>query len=549
MLCFRHTLNHPRPSKLLIALCCALSCLSVRRLEANEKPNIVLILADDMGVGDVKCFGKDLSRAETPHIDRLAREGMMFTDAHAPVAHCIPTRVAIMTGRYKFRFQGPKKFGPWGFLYPQFPPNHLTLAEILGQSGYYSGYIGKWHLGLEMATTDRQPQGPGNVDFTQPIRQGPNDRGFDESFILPGSLDMYPYVFARNQKWQGKVTAQKGWSAFNRVGPAEKDFEDYKVLDTFSTEAEKFIAAQSKTESPFFLFVALTAPHTPTSPSPKFRGKSKLGLYGDFLMETDDCVGRVLRALRETGADQNTLVLFTSDHGAANYAGNIAKATHAQHKSMEKLGHHSNGRFRGHKFSAYEGGTRVPLVARWPGKTPASSECKQIVGLNDLLATVADVTDTKIYSDAAPDSFSFGNLLLTPHAKPNREFMICRSSNAFTIRQGDWKLCLCPGSGCGGTWGNEPKRMGAWKKAVEQWGRSPTKNEIRKPVFCQLFNLRSDPEERHDLSSKFPDKINELGALLDKVIASGRSTPGPRLKNDRTFSPIQDVPRFVFSSN
>ena len=226
--------------------------------------------------------------------------------------------------------------------------------------GYHCAYIGKWHLGLEMKTVDGKNQGPGNVDYSKPFGQGPIDRGFDESFILPGSLDMYPYVFARNQMWVGNVGSKKGWSAFNRVGPAADDFEDFKVLDQFSTQAEHYIERRSRSRDPFFLYFSLTSPHTPTSPSPKFRGRSQLGLYGDFIMETDDCVGRILQALKNHGFDQNTVVVFTSDHGAASYAGNIAKATVSQHKMMQKLGHFSSGNYRGFKFSAYEGGTRIP---------------------------------------------------------------------------------------------------------------------------------------------------------------------------------------------
>jgi arylsulfatase A-like enzyme len=517
----------------------------------HARPNIVYIMADDMGLGDVKCFGKDKSKAETPNIDTLSRDGMMFTDAHAPVAHCIPTRIAIMTGRYAFRFKPPTPSGPWGFLNPRFAKTQHTIGSMLQSVGYHTGYVGKWHLGVTMQTTDGKNQGPKNVDYTKPLAQGPNDHGFDDSFILPGSLDMFPYVFAKNHHWVGPVNSKKGWSAFNRIGPAADDFEDYKVLDTFSTEAESFLADRAKARTdgesePFFLYFSLTAPHTPTSPSPKFRGKSKLGLYGDFLMETDDCVGRILKALDRHKLAENTLVVFTSDHGAAAYAGNIAKATANQFEIMQALGHFSSGIYRGFKFSAYEGGTRIPLIVRWPNKIKPASQCRSVVGLHDMMATFAEVADVRLDERHAPDSFSFVNTLTNPAKNAERESLICRSTNHFTIRKGDWKLLLCPGSGCGGNYGNSPRRNDAWKDAVKQFGRSPKRSEIRQAPFCQLFNLKNDPTESKNLAAEHQAKVNELSAILDSAMANGRTTPGKKLKNDRQFNPSNDVPKFVW---
>ena len=229
----------------------------------GARPNIVYMMADDLGIGDVKCYGGDRCQIETPALDSLARDGMMFTDAHAAASVCVPPRMGIMTGRYAWRFQSPRESGPWGFLNPRIPTDHFTVGKMLQKLGYRTGYIGKWHLGTLMQTRDGKNQGLTNVDHDRPLRIGPGDYGFDYSFILPGSLDMYPYVFARNGRFVGNVTAQKGWSAFNRVGPAEEDFEDYKVLDTFAGEAEEFIARQATEagsgDKPFFLYFALTA--------------------------------------------------------------------------------------------------------------------------------------------------------------------------------------------------------------------------------------------------------------------------------------------------
>jgi len=517
------------------------SVSSVRR-----PPNIIYIMADDMGVGDVKCFGGNRSQAETPHIDRMAQEGRMFTDAHAPVAHCIPTRLAIMTGRYAFRFQPPKPSGPWGFLNPRMSRNQKTLGTMLQSAGYHTGYVGKWHLGVTMATTDGKNQGPDNVDYQKAISDGPNDVGFDESFILPASLDMYPYAFLRNQRWVGRVTAQKGWSAFNRVGPAAEDFEDDKVLDTFSTEAESFLARRAvEKNKPFFLYFALTAPHTPTSPGSAFRGKSRLGLYGDFLMETDDCVGRILKSLVQHGIDKETLVVFTSDHGAAAYAGNIAKATPRQFESMQKLGHYSSGIYRGFKFSAYEGGTRVPLIIRWPGNIQPGSSESGLVALQDMMATFSQLANVPPSDLDFPDSISFENLLFGNSAS-KRASLICRSTHHFTVRQGDWKLLLCPGSGCAGNYGNSPPRNLAWQTAIQQFGRKPVRAEIRQAPFCQLFHLGKDPTETTNLAEKNPEIVQRLGQILDLGIQNGRTTQGPVLANDRVFNPNNDVPKFVW---
>jgi len=312
----------------------------------NPPPNVVFILADDLGIGDVGCYGGDLCAIDTPHIDALAAEGIRFTDAHVTASICGPTRRAIMTGRYNWRFGPTIGSGPWGFVGPRPGTEDFTLAKMLRRAGYRSAFVGKWHLGTLMTTTDGKVQGPGNVDYSQPLRLGPVEFGFDESFILPGSLDMYPYAFVRNNVWQGEITARKGWSAFNRIGPAEKDFEDHEVLETFYREAEAFLEQQSE-ENPFFLFLSLTAPHTPTSPGVAWKGRSALGVYGDFVMEVDHAVERVLGALEEKDLAEDTLVLFTSDHGAAPYAGNILAATPGQIRRLEARGHDANGPFRG----------------------------------------------------------------------------------------------------------------------------------------------------------------------------------------------------------
>ncbi|NQT87647.1 arylsulfatase, partial [bacterium] len=506
------------------------------------RPNIVFILADDLGIGDVECYGRARCRIDTPNIDALATGGVRFTSAYVNASVCVPTRMAIMTGRYPWRFGRPQPGGAWGFLGPRFDTKTFTLGRMFQAAGYRAGYVGKWHLGTVMTTKDGKVQNERNVDYTKPLEVGPPQYGFDDSFILPGSLDMYPYAYARNNVWQGEVTAQKGWSAFNRVGPAEKDFQDHEVLETFYREAESFIGKQ-KAGKPFFLFLALTGPHTPISPGKAWQGKSKLGVYGDFVMEVDHAVERVLDALKKKGVYENTLVLFASDHGPAPYAGNILKATPGQIHLLEKKGHYPSGPHRGYKFSVYEGGLHVPLIAHWPGAIRPGGQCEALVGLNDLMATFAEVAGG---TQDSPDSISFAKLLRDPKAAGARQNLVMQSIGPFVVRDGDWKLALCPGSGSHGRLGNEPKSDDAWRGALKQFGKAPTWKALSQPPFVQLFNVANDVHEDHNLAAKHPERVAEMVALLRKQVHEGRSTPGPKLANDRKAVNVnQRLPDFV----
>lgn len=519
---------------------------------AIDKPNIVFILADDLGIGDVRCYGGERCLIDTPNIDRLARRGLRFTDAHPNASFCGPTRRALMTGRYPWRFGPTVGSGPWGFVGPRPNTETFTLGKLLKRAGYQTGYVGKWHLGTTMTTLDGKSQGLNNVDFTKPLKYGPVQFGFDESFILPGSLDMYPYAFARNNAWQGDVTAEKGWSAFNRVGPAEKDFQDHEVLETFYSKAESYIEQQSA-DKPFFLFLSLTAPHTPTSPGVQWQGKSSLGVYGDFVMEVDHSVERVMTALKAKGLEENTLIMFSSDHGPAPYAGNILKATPAQIQQLEAKGHHSNGPHRGYKFSVYEGGLRVPLIAHWPGVIADNRTCDALIGLNDFMATFAELTGTEIDEDEAPDSISFAKLLRSPDAAGTRQNLIMESVTSFVIRDGNWKLCLCPGSGVPAAspnaFGNVPSPENAWRDALDTFSGKPGVSDRLAAPFVQLFDLSNDPNEDSNLAGKNPEQVNRMVTLLKTQIENGRSTPGPKLKNDKNVNLVNPkdkrLPKFV----
>jgi len=532
----------PRYLLLVFALC-ALPFAA----DAKRPPNIVFILADDLGYGDIEAFGGDHCNIDTPHFDALCAQGMRFTDAHVTNSVCVPSRTSIMTGRYAFRFGPGEKGGPWGFCGLRFPPTRHTLGKMFRRAGYATGYVGKWHLGTKMVTRDGGVQNSANTDFTKPIKIGVPQYGFDESFILPGSLDMFPYVFARNNQWVGKVTTERGWSAFNRIGPAADEFEDYKVLGTFCDEAEKYISARAKNKKPFFLYLALTAPHTPTSPSPEFEGKSRIGIYGDFVMNTDNCIGRVVTALEKAGITGNTLLIATSDHGPGHYSGKLRKATANQMQEMEKDGHRPNGPWRGYKFSVFEGGNRVPFAAKWPGTIPAGTTCDSLISTTDLMATWAEASGAKLADDQAPDSISFLPLLKNPDAKPTRTTMVVQGTRGNALRDGKWKLALCPGSGSAGPFFTEPETEQAWKAAIAAFGRNPANHEeLEQPPFLQLYNLADDPGETNNLAAKHTDRVKQMITSLRDIIESGRSTSGPKLENDRNMKVFHPVPGFVW---
>lgn len=537
-----------------LILCVALAIFATCDAQggrAADRPNIVFILADDLGYGDVKAFGGSKCNVDTPHFDQLCADGMKFTNAHVTDSVCVPSRTSIMTGRYAFRFGGPEPGGPWGFAGLRFPTTQHTLGRMFQSGDYTTGYVGKWHLGTRMATKDGKVQGPANTDFTKTIQVGPDDYGFDNCFFLPGSLDMFPYAFIRGKEWQGSVTAEKGWSAFNRVGPAAEDFVDTEVLPTLSREAGRFIREQAGSEQPFFLFVALTAPHTPTSPEAEFEGKSRIGIYGDFVMNTDACIGRIRQQLRESGFSQDTMVIVSSDHGPGHYSGRNRKATANQMQEMEKAGHFATGPWRGYKFSAYEGGLRVPLAAVWPGVVKPGSTSEALIGLNDLMATWAEILGVKRLPEQAPDSVSFLPVLKDP-TRESRTSLVTRGTRANALHEKTvdgqhWKLILGPGSGSSGRFCSEPKSEVAWNRAIEIFGRKPKNHdELVHPAFVQLFNLKNDPGESNDVSAQNMDRVKDMIKRYETIIDKGRSTSGPKLSNERKVKPFQPPP-FVWS--
>jgi len=460
-------------------------------VEKLDLPNIVLILADDLGYGDLHCYNKH-SKIPTPNLDRLAAQSMRFTDAHTPCAVCTPTRYGLLTGRYCWR-TSLKRGVLNGYSPFLIEPKRLTVASLLKQHGYVTAGIGKWHLGLGKEA---------KTAYSKPLRPGPRSVGFDWYFGIPASLDMPPYVFIENEGVTEAPTAtiegrklnhQEG--DFWRAGAIAPHFKHIDVLPILTTKALDFIRKQSAAK-PFFLYFALTAPHTPWMPTAEFLGKSQAGRYGDFVVQVDASVGRVLQALEDGKLSDNTLVIFTSDNGAPWTPEDIAT-----------WGHRANGDLRGQKADIWEGGHRVPFLVRWPGHIAAGSTSKELICLTDVLATLAAVVGAKLPDEAGEDSYNILPVLRGAKLdKPIREAIVHHSGDGtFAIRQGPWKLALALGS----------------------HGFSAPRDIKPKPGEAQgqLYNLDDDPREQNNLWLQKPEIVQRLTTLLEKYKRQGHSRP------------------------
>ncbi len=427
---------------------------------ASSQPNIVLILADDMGPGEPSHAGGIIP---PPTLDRMANEGMRFTDAHTTSSVCTPTRYGILTGRYNWRSRLKRSVLFRATDKALMDPKRLNLPSFLQKAGYHTACIGKWHLGADFAKAPKNPKpdkskrdASWQVDYSKPFKNGPVDVGFDEAFFILSSLDMAPYVYLRNNRAISLPTVNKGfphneYNKFRRTGASAADFEASDCLADWASESCAYIKrrAAGKKKKPFFLYLPLTSPHTPITPGPKFKGKyPQYSWYADFMAETDWVVGQVLEQLNESGVDDNTMIIFTSDNGFAPYV-KIPK--------MIAAGYRPSGSFRGAKATIYEGGHRVPFLVRWPGKVKAGSVIPTTICTTDFFATFAELLGKQddIPDNAAEDSFSFFPCL-GGAKEPIRPFTIHHSiSGVFAIRKGDWKLIL--NKGAGGGWG------GSWE--------------------------------------------------------------------------------------
>jgi len=469
---------------------CALGAAPFAMAAARTPPNIVYVLADDLGWGDLDCYNAD-SAIPTPYANRFATQGVRFTDMHSPSSVCTPTMYGILTGRYCWR-SSLKQGVLQGYSPSLIEPGRLTVPAMLKQRGYYTAGVGKWHLGLG----DRE-----RTDYTQPLHPGPVDRGFDYYYGIPSSLDFEPYLYFENDRAVEQPTAttpgatQPPRGVFWRAGAIAPHFEFPQVLPTLTAKATSIIRERAAQKQPFFLYFAMPAPHTPWVPIPPFLGRSKAGLYGDFVAQVDDSFGQVLAAIEQAKIANNTLVIFTSDNGA-----------HWTPEDKAAWPHRANANWRGMKADIWDAGHRIPFLARWPGHVKPGTVSSQLGCLTDLMATLADVVQFPLPHDAGEDSYDLFPALTGQARRPIREAVVHHSNQGmFSIRQGTWKLEL--GLGSGGF--SAPAKI------------EPTPGGPQ----GQLYDLAQDPGETTNVYQQHPEIVGRLTALLERYQREGRSRP------------------------
>ncbi|MFT5523987.1 MAG: arylsulfatase A [Pirellulaceae bacterium] len=471
--------------KSLFPLIAIFVALLPKMVWAAEKPNIVYIICDDLGYGDVQCLAPATSKIPTPNADQLAKEGMVFSDAHSGSSVCSPTRYGIMTGRYSWRTRLQKGVVT-GFAPSLIAAKRPTVASYLKQNGYHTAIIGKWHLDFEYLDPKTGKRYLQSEHKTPPvgakIPDGPIHRGFDY---------YHGFHHARNMKAVIE----------NDVVIAHDD--EINMLPRLTTKSVEYIASRSGKEEPFFLYLPLGSPHTPILPTPQWQGKSGLGKYGDFVMQTDNVVGEVSKALQKHGFADNTLVIFTSDNGCSKAA---------DIKELAAKGHSVSAHMRGSKADIWDGGHRIPFIVRWPHHVEPSSTSEQLICLTDLFATAGEILGKDIPTKSAEDSVSFLPALSSHPIQSTRAGVIHHSfSGHFAYRSDNWKLILAHGSG-------------GWS--------SPNESQAKNLPEAQLYDLATDPGETKNLFPAKPEIAKQLFAKLEADVFNGRSTKGDKSMND-----------------
>lgn len=486
----------------------------------RQRPNVLLILADDLGYGDIRCYNPDRGKIPTPRLDSLAAAGLRFTDAHSSSGVCSPSRYALLTGRYHWRTRLQRGIvGVWDK--PLIAEKRLTVAQLAADQGYRTACVGKWHLGndwnipdqaksafQQLARRNGQPFTPADVTedhrrhwrevLSRPIAGGPTTRGFHRYFGTDVP-NWPPYAFISDDKLVGLPTTVLHPELFRNhqaslQGPALEGWSFEKILPALTDEACRFIADTATSRTPFLLYLPLTTPHTPLAVNAEWRGRSGLDSpVADLIMETDAAVGRVLDALDNSGVADNTLVVFSSDNGFASYVG-------AKH--LESQGHYPSGPLRGYKADVYEGGHRVPFLVRWPGVVRPGAVADQLVHHADVLPTLAEIFGKPLPPDAAEDGFSLLPILRGGQTPPREWSVSCAADGTPSVRHGSWKLVLQP---------------------------TP-----------ELYDLATDPRESRDLAPAEPQRVADMRAHFEQLITRGRSNPGPPQQND---VPVVRYPR------
>ncbi|MBU2886173.1 arylsulfatase [Gilvimarinus agarilyticus] len=503
----------------------ALTLVSSMAQADTLKPNIIVIYTDDQGYGDSSYLNPE-SKIKTPSIDRLATEGIAFTHGHSSESVCTPSRYSLLTGRYSWRTHlktGVMKAEATGLI----PDNRMTLASMLRDNGYSTAMVGKWHLGMEF------PGEFGQRDWSKPVEDMPLDKGFDYFYGIPASLNygvlawfdgrhakIPPTQFGAKRDNERHVDYRIKPPYYQSVAelkthtdrtPLEiaPDFIDNKALTRFTDKAIEWIDSkkqEAKDGSPFFVYLPYTSPHYPVAPLKEFWGKSEVGAYGDFMMETDYHVGRILDYLKEAGLDDNTMIVFTSDNGPEN----------SWKERITEFGHDSSGIFKGGKRDIYEGGHRVPFFVRWPeGIDNPGRDWDKPVGQVDLLATFSELVNFPLPDDGGEDSQSFASLLTNAKADYERVPLVQSAYGRFSITEGDWKLIM-PGDGI---------------VNKEFPSRSIPATEL------ELYNLKQDPAETNNVVKQHPKIVASLHNQLTEIVVSGRSTPGKPQANDTGYWP------------
>ncbi|MDO7172420.1 sulfatase family protein [Mariniflexile sp. AS56] len=454
----------------------------------QEQPNIVFILCDDLGYGDVQSLAPETSKIKTPHIDQLTREGMVFTDAHSGSSVCTPTRYGIMTGRYSWRTELQRGVVQ-GFAPDLIKEDRPTIANFLKNQEYHTAIIGKWHLNFQYLdpitkTAIEKKSRKSLPPIGSRIPDGPVDRGFDYYHGFHHAGDM-------------KAVIENDAVILHE--------DEINMLPRLTQKSVEYINNQAKAKEgkPFFLYVPLGSPHTPIVPSKEWQGKSGLGDYADFVMQTDATVGAISKAIEANGLSKNTIVIFSSDNGCSK-AANIP--------NLERQGHIVSAGYRGSKADLWDGGHRVPFIVKWPNKIASGSTSKELICLTDIFASLSDITGAPMPAKSGEDSVSFLPALFGNPIHSTRMGVIHHSiSGHFAYRKGPWKLLLAQGSG-------------GWS--------SPSEKESKDMPHVQLYDIENDPAETTNLYEKHPEIVKELLLQLESDVFNGRATKGQASKND-----------------